>query len=96
MLNSSGIPRGTGWWIVLLTPKNLGRKTTKHASNIPHIQVVLCGFLEKCMFRQSSPDVFIVFQLFAVVKQRVVFFNIVSSSILEFTIRSLVDVLPEI
>lgn len=61
MLNYSGIPRGTGGWIVPLTPKNLGMKTTKHVSNIPHIQVVLCGFLEKCMFSQSSPDVFIVF-----------------------------------
>lgn len=50
MLNCSGIPRGTGGWIVPVTPKNLGMKTTKHVSNIPHIQVVLCGFFEKCMF----------------------------------------------
>lgn len=50
-----------GGGIVPLTPKNLGTKTTKHVSNIPHIQLVLCGFLENCMFWQSSPDVFIVF-----------------------------------
>lgn len=36
--------------IVPLTPKNLGMKTTKRVSNIPRIQVVLCGFLENCMF----------------------------------------------
>lgn len=48
-LNCSGVPR-RGEATVPLTPKNLGTKTTKRVSNIPHIQVALCGFLENCMF----------------------------------------------